>query len=40
MEMAVAPVQEIASTPDESALKHDPEKWEPIFGKDHAQSRS
>ena len=21
-------------------LKHDPEKWEPVFGKDHAQTRS
>jgi hypothetical protein len=19
-------------------LKHDPEKWEPVFGKDHAQT--
>ena len=22
-----------------SCLKHDPEKWEPVFGQDHAQSR-
>jgi hypothetical protein len=21
-----------------SALKHDPEKWIPVFGKDHAQT--
>jgi hypothetical protein len=21
-------------------LKHDPEKWAPVFGKDHAQARS
>jgi hypothetical protein len=21
-------------------LEHDPEKWEPVFGKDHAQTRS
>jgi hypothetical protein len=21
-------------------LKHDPEKWEPVFGKDHAQIMS
>jgi hypothetical protein len=21
-------------------LKHDPEKWIPVFGKDHASSRS
>jgi hypothetical protein len=21
-------------------LEHDPEKWEPVFGKDHAQSKS
>jgi hypothetical protein len=21
------------------ALEHDPEKWEPFFGKDHAQTR-
>jgi hypothetical protein len=20
-------------------LQHDPEKWEPVFGKDHAQTR-
>jgi len=23
-----------------AALKHDPEKWEPVFGKDHAQTNS
>jgi hypothetical protein len=23
-----------------SAREHDPEKWEPVFGKDHAQSKS
>ena len=23
-----------------TALEHDPEKWEPVFGKDHAQTRS
>ena len=22
-----------------AALKHDPEKWLPVFGKDHAQTR-
>jgi hypothetical protein len=21
-------------------LKHDPEKWQPVFGKDHAQTKS
>jgi hypothetical protein len=21
-------------------VEHDPEKWEPVFGKDHAQSKS
>jgi hypothetical protein len=21
-------------------LEHDPEKWEPVFGKDHAQTRN
>jgi len=21
-------------------LKHDPEKWEPVFGQDHAQAKS
>jgi hypothetical protein len=21
-------------------LEHDPEKWEPVFGKDHAQTKS
>ena len=24
----------------ENALAHDPEKWKPVFGKDHAQSKS
>jgi len=23
-----------------SGLAHDPEKWEPVFGKDHAQSKA
>ena len=23
-----------------TALEHDPEKWEPVFGKDHAQTKS
>jgi hypothetical protein len=23
-----------------SLIEHDPEKWEPVFGKDHAQSKS
>jgi hypothetical protein len=22
-----------------SRLEHDPEKWEPVFGKDHAQTK-
>jgi hypothetical protein len=22
-----------------SFLKHDPEKWKPVFGKDHAQTK-
>jgi hypothetical protein len=22
-----------------SLLEHDPEKWEPVFGKDHAQTK-
>jgi hypothetical protein len=21
-------------------LEHDPEKWDPVFGKDHAQTKS
>jgi hypothetical protein len=25
---------------EQQALEHDPEKWEPVFGKDHAQSKS
>jgi hypothetical protein len=24
---------------DRGMLEHDPEKWEPVFGKDHAQTR-
>jgi hypothetical protein len=24
----------------ERRLEHDPEKWEPVFGKDHAQAIS
>jgi hypothetical protein len=23
-----------------SLLEHDPEKWQPVFGKDHAQTKS
>jgi hypothetical protein len=23
-----------------ASLEHDPEKWEPVFGKDHAQTKS
>jgi len=23
----------------ERSREHDPEKWEPVFGKDHAQAR-
>nr|WP_292349321.1 glycine cleavage T C-terminal barrel domain-containing protein [Mesorhizobium sp.] len=23
----------------DAAIEHDPEKWEPVFGKDHAQTR-
>jgi len=26
--------------PRPAALEHDPEKWEPVFGKDHAQTRN
>jgi hypothetical protein len=25
--------------PDLALLEHDPEKWEPVFGKDHAQTK-
>jgi hypothetical protein len=25
---------------DRGALEHDPEKWAPVFGKDHAQRES
>ena len=25
---------------DIDGLEHDPEKWEPVFGKDHAQTKS
>ena len=28
-----------ADGPDTVCLKHDPEKWEPVFGKDHAQTK-
>jgi hypothetical protein len=28
------------SNPFKQALEHDPEKWEPVFGKDHAQTKS
>jgi hypothetical protein len=24
----------------DKALVHDPEKWEPVFGQDHAQAKS
>jgi hypothetical protein len=24
----------------DAILEHDPEKWEPVFGKDHAQAKS
>jgi hypothetical protein len=24
----------------EQQLEHDPEKWKPVFGKDHAQTKS
>jgi hypothetical protein len=30
---------EPVSTSPENALAHDPEKWEPVFGKDHAQCK-
>jgi hypothetical protein len=23
-----------------AVLEHDPEKWEPVFGQDHAQAKS
>jgi hypothetical protein len=26
--------------PGDLALEHDPEKWKPVFGKDHAQTKS
>jgi hypothetical protein len=26
--------------PNKAALEHDPEKWQPVFGKDHAQTKS
>jgi hypothetical protein len=28
-----------APDPDAVCLKHDPEKWEPVFGKDYAQTK-
>jgi hypothetical protein len=28
-----------SSLPGDS-LKHDPEKWEPVFGKDHEQTKA
>jgi hypothetical protein len=27
------------TSPAMTALKHDPEKWKPVFRKDHAQSK-
>jgi len=29
-----------AARPEYDPLEHDPEKWEPVFGKDHAQTIS
>src|SRR5580693_5251860 len=31
---------EIHKSPFSSALEHDPEKWNPVFRKDHAQTKS
>jgi hypothetical protein len=27
------------SSDETGSLAHDPEKWEPVFGKDHAQTK-
>jgi hypothetical protein len=39
-----APKQEVEPRSDsigtEKAQEHDPEKWEPVFRKDHAQTKS
>jgi hypothetical protein len=29
-----------APDPDAVCLKHDPEKWQPVFGKDYAQTKT
>ena len=34
------PVTCVASTPGPNGLGHDPEKWNPVFRKDHAQTKS
>jgi hypothetical protein len=38
MSWRISLVGEPATTSPEYALKHDPEKWIPVFGKDHAQT--
>jgi len=37
---AISAVAVAFSPQARSWLVHDPEKWEPVFGKDHAQSKS
>jgi hypothetical protein len=32
--------QEIQFAKSPEALEHDPEKWKPVFRKDHAQTKS
>ena len=29
----------VAAPPPAARLEHDPEKWEPVFGQDHAQTK-
>src|SRR3990172_10354061 len=38
---ARAPEKKVRGRPNAAidALAHDPEKWEPVFGKDHAQAK-
>src|SRR5215472_16773811 len=34
------PLPPIAAGPPAASLEHDPEKWVPVFGKDHAQTKA
>jgi hypothetical protein len=36
---AAIPAKPLHWPVDRGMLEHDPEKWEPVFGKDHAQTK-